>query len=293
MKEDRREFLKILAASAAGLGLSDLVKAEDVAPANRQSERALEAPFTFAVVADPHCAEKARWKPDELGSHVERFFRCVAEMEKLDAGKKPDFMLIVGDIHMWELRKHFDRIHIPMHVIAGNHESGRNTKKKELRDLFPDDFQLNGKPADYYSFVHKGMRFIGVCNAGLGGEHIGQLASEDFLPRGQCEWLEGQLAREEAHKIVFAHIPPHPEGEDRNMFMSRNDSRYFNALIERAQPTAMFFGHQHNATRERRIGRTRSFTLRSCCWNGDRTPLGFALVDVTPSGISVREVLTS
>ena len=89
--------------------------------------------FSFAVVADPHCAER----PNRYdGSpHTERFLRCVREMEKLSGTDKPDFMLICGDVHLWELEKYFDDISIPMHVIAGNHE-GR-IRKKEMRELVP------------------------------------------------------------------------------------------------------------------------------------------------------------
>ena len=251
--------------------------------------------FYFAVVADPHCAEKPRYdvhKYDKrCGTHVERFLRCVSAMEALGADDRPDFILIVGDIHLWELRKHLDKITFPLHVIAGNHESGK--RKQEIRDLFPQDFQVNGKPADYYSFVHKGCRFIGVCTSGRGGDHVGHLCSEDIRPAGQCEWLERELAQPETRKFVFSHIPPHPDGTDRNSYMSRNDSRFFNALVRETKPIAMFFGHQHQPTREFPIGQTRAFVLRSSAWNSRAAPLGFLLVNVTAKGIETRDVLTS
>lgn len=251
--------------------------------------------FSFAVVADPHCAEKPRWElhkyDKRCGNHVERFLKCVSETEALKAEDKPDFILVVGDIHLWELRKHMDRVTIPLHVIAGNHESG--ARKQEMRELFPQDFQVNGKASDYYSFVHKGCRFIGVCTSGRGGDHVGHLCSEEIRPEGQCEWLERELAQPEARKFIFSHIPPHPEGTDRNSYMSRNDSRFFNALVAKTRPDAMFFGHQHQPTREFLIGRTRTFVLRSSAWNSRGAPLGFLLVRVTPEGLETREILTS
>ena len=171
-----------------------IAKAESKPPEKHpKTLSTLETPFTFAVIADPHCAEKAgRGYPESVyGSHMDRFMRCVQEMKKQKPEARPDFILIVGDIHLEELKKHFDKIKIPIHVIAGNHESGK--WKKYMRKLFPQDFQINGKPSDYYSFLHKGVRFIGVCDAGAGGDHIGHLASEDIRPRGQCEWLEKNL----------------------------------------------------------------------------------------------------
>lgn len=253
----------------------------------------LATPFSFAVVADPHCAEEAGsdWPESKHGSHVDRFMRCVREMEKPAPEGKPDFMLVVGDVHLWELEKHFAKISIPLHVIAGNHEAGE--RKKEMRELFSQDFKLNGEPSDYYSFVHKGVRFIGVCNAGRGGDHIGHLCSEDTVPRGQCEWLEGELGKQETHKIVFAHVPSHPQSLDEEMYMSKNDSVYFNELILETQPFAVFFGHRHSATTEYRLGRTQAIMLRSCAWNFGKAPLGFMLVDVTQAGIRTREILTS
>ena len=261
----------------------------------RGAESRNPATFSFAVVADPHCAEKPRWEArkydNRCGTHVDRFLKCVSAMELLERDDRPDFILVVGDIHLWELRKHVDRVTVPLRVIAGNHESG--TRKQEIREFFPQDFQVNGKPSDYYSFVHKGCRFIGVCTSGRGGDHVGHLTSEDIRPAGQCEWLERELAQPEARKFVFSHIPPHPEGRDRNSYMARNDSRFFNALVVKTRPDAMFFGHQHQPTREFMIGQTRTFVVRSCAWNSRSAPLGFLLVKVTPEGLETREILTS
>jgi len=92
--------------------------------------------------------------------------------------------------------------------------------------------------------------------------------------------------------IVFAHIPPERTGADRNMYLSRNDSWWFNALVQKTGPEAMFFGHLHQATEEYRIGATQCFNVRSCCWNFNRGPLGFLLVSVDGDGLAVREIET-
>ena len=76
------------------------------------------------------------------------------------------------------------------------------------------------------------------------------------------------------------------------MYLSRNDSRYFNELVTRTRPTAMFFGHQHKP-RKFLIGATPAFVVRSCAWNSGSAPLGFLLVKVTPAGIETREIITS
>ena len=266
------------------LGALGLARAVAGAPADKPVE-----PFSFAVVADPHLMEKARAGTEAQGTHVERFFRCLSAMEALEGVENPEFVLVVGDIHPEELARQRDKVRLPLHVVAGNHETP--ARRKQLRQMFPDDFQINGRPADYYSFVHKGVRFIGLCDAGSGGDHVGHLCSEDITPPGQCEWLEKEMAAPEATKILFGHIPPHPDGGDQNMYLARNDSRFLQRLVAEKGATAMFFGHQHQATREYPVGPARCFVVRSCAWNSGNAPLGFLLVTVKPDALTTRDVI--
>lgn len=251
-----------------------------------------EESFSFCLIADPHASEPAghlRQGYYQYGDGVDKFFACIKEIRKLPDEEKPDFIMILGDVHLWALGRYLDEVKIPIHVISGNAETRK--RKKEMRAFFPADFQKNGEESDYYAFVHKGVRFICLCNA-RGQEHIGMLCSEDIIPRGQIEWLENQLAEKEPNKIIFAHVPTEPGGQDKNMYMCRNDSRYFNKLVEQTQPTAVFFGHLHRATHKYKIGKSLLCTLRSCTWNLDRTPLGFMMVTMSTEGISTREIIT-
>jgi len=212
-------------------------------------------------------------------------------MAALPPEEQPDFVLIAGDIHPDALAPHLDKLVCPVHVVAGNHE-GSQESRKALRMMFPDDFGAGDEARDYYSFMHKGVRFIGLCDAGNGGEHVGQFSSELIAPFGQCDWFERQLAMPEKRKVVFAHIPPALDGGDRNMFMSRNDSRWFVETVRNAPPEMLFFGHLHQATAIYRIGEAQAVNLRSCCWNGGKAPLGFVLVKVTSEGMEEREIIT-
>jgi len=286
MKIARRQFIK---QTTLGVGLGAL--AGSTAGRAQAQQAASVEPFTFAVVADPHCAEAPKDGIESYGNGVDKFLACARAMERLALAERPDFMLLAGDVHPWALEEHRAKVRLPIHAVAGNHESDAK-KRQQLRDLFPEDFKRGDSQRDYYSFVHKGMLFVGVCDAGMGGEHVGQMCSENIRPSGQCEWIEAQLKRAEARKILFAHIPPERNGADRNMYLSRNDSRWFNALVQQTGPEAMFFGHLHQATEEYRIGETRCFNVRSCCWNFNRAPLGFLLVSVNRDGLAVREVET-
>jgi len=242
----------------------------------------------FAVIADLHCSEE---RPENGIAAAGRLSHCVELLRALPPADQPAFLFLLGDIHLWALDPAcLSAIDIPVHAVAGNHERGRE-RREQLHAAFPEDFRVNGEPADYYSFVHDGVRFIAVCDAGAGGDHVGHLASQDIRPHGQCAWLESELARPEAHKVVFAHIPPHPQALEDNMSMGPNDAAYFNALVARTRPTAMFFGHQHLPTRSFRIGDTDAFVLCSAAWNFDDVPTGFMLVQMSATGVTTREIL--
>lgn len=282
---NRRQFLE-QTALGAGMGLMANAK-----PARAQNEESVAEEFAFCVVADPHCSEPAKKGLEQYGDGVAKFLACFKAMGQLEKSEQPDFILLGGDVHPWVLNDRLRNVTVPIHAVAGNHES-TGERRKELRELFPNDFLIDGKESDYYSFVHKGVRFVAVCDAGAGGDHVGQMCSEVTLPRGQCEWLESELRTPESRKVVFAHIPPERNGDDVNMFMSRNDSRWFNALVADTRPDAAFFGHLHKPTEEYAIGRSRLFNVRSCCWNFGNAPIGFLHVKVTNVGLEVREITT-
>ncbi len=282
---NRRNFLK--QAAAAGMGWMAGYEARYAAA----QTPAASASFCFCAVADPHSAEEPKPGLERYGNGIEKFTACVRAMENMEQADKPDFILLLGDLHPEALKPCLAKVTIPIHATPGNHESDPE-KRALLRAMFPNDFKTNGKASDYYSFVHKGVRFISMCDAGKGGEHVGQFCSEIIEPSGQCEWIEAELSAAEPRKILYAHIPPERNGEDRNMFLSRNDSRWFNKLVADKQPVAMFFGHLHLPTEEYRIGQTRVVQLRSCCWNFNKAPIGFLHVRVTPDALLMREIIT-
>ncbi|HDP34162.1 MAG TPA: hypothetical protein ENN29_03520 [Candidatus Hydrogenedentes bacterium] len=279
----RRQFLSITAGLGVTAAAGHCIAATDSASTQES--------FSFAVIADPHCAEKSRPESESLGDGVQKLLRCFEVLRRLPASERPDFALLAGDIHPDALAPHLDSIDVPIHAVAGNHE-GSAESRGLLRSLFPEDFQGDGKERDYYSFVHKGVRFIGLCDAGMGGEHVGQFSSELIRPFGQCEWFEQELAMPEARKVVFAHIPPALDGGDRNMFMARNDSRWFVELVEKSPPDLLFFGHLHHATEAYQIGAAQAFNVRSCCWNFQNAPVGFMLAQVSEDGVQTREIIT-
>lgn len=282
-KVSRRNFLAMAAGTGATVATGTYAAAALSYPE--------QEPFSYAVIADPHCAEPAKKGLEKFGNAVNKLMHCFETMTALPKAEQPDFVLIAGDIHPDALAPQLDRISFPLHVVAGNHEGSRATRNT-LRKLFPGDFGSGDTLQDYYSFVHKGVRFIALCDAGAGGEHVGQFSSELITPFGQCDWFEKQLAAPEKRKVVFAHIPPALDGGDRNMYMSRNDSRWFVKTVTHMPPEMLFFGHLHQGTARYDIGTAQAINLRSCCWNFREAPLGFMLVNVTDKGMKTREIIT-
>jgi Icc-related predicted phosphoesterase len=243
--------------------------------------------FSFIVMADPHASESVRNGYEKFGSARDKFKLCLDRVSEINEVNPVDFVLIAGDIHLWAIEDLISDFDLPVHVVAGNHATIEH--KKQLRDFFADDFKVNGRESDYYSFVHKGVRFIGICNAIL-DDHVGHLSSESIIPLGQPEWLETELNKTEKEKVVFGHIPPHPEAKDDHMCMSRNDSMFFNDLVRRTKPTVMFFGHQHNP-KKLSISGCDSYVVRSTSWNFNNLPIGFLLVSFQKDGVIVKDVI--
>ncbi len=265
---NRRAFLKAVGAGAAAAAL-----AREGWPA-LAADAPAGAAWSFAVVADPHLRE------DRAGeaAGVDKFRKVLARLEAL--APRPEFLLIAGDIHPEKLQVLLPEIKIPLHVVAGNHES--RAHREQLRRMFPDDFQ--GK--DFYTFTHKDSLFIGLCTAAA-GDHVGHFESQDITPAvGQGEWLEEQLkgAVKFQRTFVYGHIPPEAQNRPNAMCLAQNDSRAFQELVRRHRPAALFFGHRHTQAWFDIEG-VPLYGLRSCNWNSGGQAAGFLHVTVRPAGV--------
>lgn len=240
------------------------------------------AVWSFAVVADPHLAEDRAGQP----TGVEKFRRTMERIEAMEP--RPEFVVVLGDLHVKKLPDVLKEVRLPLHVMAGNHESAAD--RKQLRELFANDFQ--GK--DFYAFEHRGSQFIVLCTAAQ-GDHVGHLESEFITPGvGQGEWLEKQLAERGRfrHSFLFGHIPPEAQNRPNGMCLAQNDSRFVHDLVKKHRPTALFFGHRH-AEVNFDIDGVPVYGGRSCNWNFQGQPTGFLLVKMLPEKAEVTFVEVS
>jgi Icc-related predicted phosphoesterase len=236
--------------------------------------------FIFAVNSDPHVSDNRTGEP----TGKEKFKILLSQVQK--RSPKPDFLLINGDIHVKPFTEALaeSKAGIPIHLVPGNHEQRQD--RDALQAMFPADFKGN----DFYSFIHKGSLFIGLCDVG-NGDHIGHFNSEAIKGPEQGEWLKKQLAdnrKQVGHIFIFGHIPPHPEGKiDNGMSLSVNDQKFLRELVLEYKPTAMFFGHLHHAM-EFKIGPTPVIVVPSSNWNFNNESLGFLEVKVYKSRIETE-----
>ena len=281
-------FVKAIRRVLPASALFALTLCRPVPAAVAQAAKPEQVRFTFAAMADPHCSDRGNPFHPAAGNGVAMYDTTIKKIMSLTGDRKPDFLLILGDIAVGAIQMQLRNPPLPIHVVHGNHVGTREARE-QFRDLFPVDFTRDGKRCDYYSFVHKGVRFIGITDGGM-HDHIGHLCGQVIQPRGQCEWLLQEFQKEEKRKILFGHVPPHPQGKDVNLYLSRNDSRFLNDAVKKHPLLAMFFGHQHRKTRSYLIGQTPCYVVASSARG--RGPLGFLLVQVTGASLSTEFVVT-
>lgn len=278
----RRDLLKTAMGTAA-LAAVDLpsASADDASAAS-----GAELLFSFVIDADPHTGI------DRDGERTgrEKFRAVLDKIKRLSP--RPDFMLILGDVHGRELKEVLAEtdFQVPVHVVFGNADD--KASRQILRRMFPRDLAEN----DYYSFTHKNCKFIGLCNA-IPGDHVGHLSSEFYRGLRQCSWLEEQLAQGKenfAHTFAFAHVPLHPRGEEANYYLAVNDQKFIRRLAVRYEPTALFFGHLHRLETFK-IGKTDVFSLHGSNWTNTLVPppydpIGFNVARVYEDGVKLEFV---
>lgn len=269
---DRRQFIATGALGAAGLVLSR---------GRLSAQPEMDGEYTFAAIADPHLRENREGEP----AGVEKFRALLARLDEREV--KPDFALILGDIHPEKLEPLLSEIDMPLHVVHGNHE--QVSHREMLREMFPEDFA--GR--DYYSFERGEDLFVALCTA-TPGDHVGHLQSQFITPQvDQPAWLEEMLSRRGhyRHVFVYGHVPPEEQCRGNRMCLAQNDARWLRDLVRRTRPSALFFGHRHKRINFT-MGGVPVYGMRSVNWNMGDEPVGANVISVRGDEIDVRFVPT-
>lgn len=177
---------------------------------------------------------------------------------------RPEFIIFPGDLvqtgqadnlaHWQQIMKPITAAGIAIYPVPGNHEIKSGPAIGQ--DAFTAAFELpaNG-PAGYtelcYSFEVDDLVFIAGLDSSYFDNAQGQFL-DNQITAPQRDWLSRRLAASRArYKFVFAHAPAYPTGAHLQTSLDAFplDRDAFWQILDDADVTAYFCGHEHNYSR--------------------------------------------
>ncbi|HYK89322.1 MAG TPA: metallophosphoesterase [Acidobacteriota bacterium] len=206
---DRRGFLSCMAWVGTGVlytvrgGIlsSRIVRGQEGRGMQKAGMKAGGADFTFAQISDTHIGFSKEANKDVTAT-------LQVAIELINAiPEPPDFIIHTGDLSHLSKPSEFDTLDQALKGLRANQiffVPGEHDVMTDDGASFLDRYGKQTKGEGWYSFDHKGVRFIGLVNVlnfkpgGLG-----------MLGHDQLEWLEDNLAGLQSSTpiVVFAHIP--------------------------------------------------------------------------------------
>ncbi len=201
---DRRGFLKCMAWAGTGafcVMKGGVLNSYSMSKIADLSTEEIKGELSFAQISDSHMGFNKAANPDVAGT-------LKIAVERINAlPNAPEFLLHTGDVSHLSKPEEFDAVEQilkgakPKEVfcVPGEHDVLNDDGKS-----FRERYGKNAKGDGWYSFDHKGVRFIGLVNVlNLKAGGLGSLGQE------QLEWLEDNV-RHLKHStpiVVFAHVP--------------------------------------------------------------------------------------
>lgn len=198
--------------------------------------------FTFVQISDPQFG----FKENHTYAEAERLLSAaVDEINSIS----PDFVIVTGDMidsscstnQLRAYRHVLSKINsdIPVWHIPGNHDIGKDVETGTDRYISEYGY-------DRFSFIHKGVGFIG----------INSILIKENSPREQeqYKWLCRQLKKMKCcdRIFVFSHYPiilkKYDEEENYSNFPPSAREKYL-SLFSSYGVSAVFAGHLHNCLR--------------------------------------------
>jgi hypothetical protein len=204
---DRRNFLGCMAWAGTGLLWTlagGVPRSRLLAQAVKSGAAAMHGSggdFSFVQISDSHIGFNKGANPNVTGT----LQTAIDRINTTPAGAKaPEFMLHTGDITQNSTPAEFDTAAQVIRsaqvgetfYVPGEHDF------IDDGDQYKQRFGKGTKGNGYYSFDHKGVRFIGLNNC-VQVDAMGNIGTE------QLTWLKGELAglSRSTPIVVFAHIP--------------------------------------------------------------------------------------
>lgn len=244
---DRRQFLECMAWAGTGLlwTLMGGVPTSKVLAMGTEAGKAgasgAHGDFSFVQISDSHIGFNKGANPNVAGTlstAIERANLVAPGM------KAPDFMLHTGDITQNSKAAEFDTasqlirsFKSEVFYIPGEHDFIDDGAQYKQR--FGKGTVGNG----WYSYNHKGVRFVGLNNC-VQVDGIGNLGAD------QLAWLKSDLAGLSASTpiVVFAHIPLWMVYE--KWGWGTTDSAQALSLLKRFGSVTVLNGHIHQVAQK-------------------------------------------
>jgi len=278
----RRTFLKVSAATLAGLGVAPLSCTQLATPARRRSTA------RFGIVTDSHYADA-----DTVGS---RYYRHsldkLTECVELMNDQKVDFLVELGDFkdqsnppveqktitYLRSIESVFQKFNGPIYHVLGNHDMDSISKEQFLTNVENTNID-RGK--SYYSFDFNGVHFV-VLDAnyksdGTDYNHGNFDWTDTNIPSEEISWLSQDLAAARGPTIVFIHQLLDGTG---SVYVN-NASDIRRILEQSGKVTAVFQGHHHEGSYSYIEG-IHYYTLKAMVEGPGEENNSYAIVEILP-----------
>lgn len=280
----RRVFLKVSAASIAGLAVAPLSCAPYIAShPGRGTAR-------FGIVTDSHYADA-----DTVGS---RFYRHsldkLTECVELMNTQKVDFLIELGDFkdqdnppveqrtifYLQAVEGIFQRFNGPTYHVLGNHDEDSISKTQFLTHI---ENTSVGYERSYYSFDFNGLHFV-VLDAnyrsdGTDYDHGNFDWTDANVPPAELDWLRQDLTAASGPVILFIHQLLDGTGS----YYVKNAEEVRQVLEESSKALAVFQGHHHDGSYSRIKG-IHYYTLKAVVEGPGPENSSYAIVEVLADG---------
>ena len=154
-------------------------------------------PFRFAVVTDVHINVTSKNPSEDLRQTV----------SAINNDNSIDFVLVTGDIadagdgaSLRLAHKLLSALHKPWYIIEGNHD--QNWSESGCMDFI----KIFGY--EHFTFVHKGVRFIGIPTGPMMRMAMGHVAPEDIA------YVKDILSKNSDPVFMVTHMPMQPADVD-------------------------------------------------------------------------------
>ena len=221
-----------------------------------------QGPLIVAHISDPHIVapgQAFRCPIQGTAPDAERVFRDVDTAQYLAAAvaalnalaPRPDIAVVTGDLvdhgepgEYAELRRLLAPLRMPVHVIAGNHDS-----REALRQAFRGDGYLPAGGYLQYTIEDYPLRIVALDTV-IPGKHAGTLCAD------RLGWLDRALAAQPRRPtLILMHHPPFATGITYMDSHGLDNAAALAEIVARhPQVERILCGHLHRAIDRRFAG---------------------------------------